>query len=326
MAGPRFRAAWTHRKFFRGAEQLSLEAKGSFIGQETKATLHFPYFLAQRTRFTQAFTARNDHLLSDTLGVIDPQPDFDLFSLILDSRIDRELGDYLTVGVGLDLSYNDFYNVNADAETEESTEDNLLMIQFAELTYNTSDDDFLNPTQGLLLRGRLEHSSTGFLSDVNFTKFEVEGRHYLPIWWRMILATRLLLGTIQPYGATDSAEIPRNVRFFAGGPGSVRGFRLNRLGPLDSDDDPVGGNSLVEGNAELRFPIIGQLWGALFLDFGNVFSEPFTYRFNDLRYAVGRGIRYITPIGPIRLDVGFVIDPRSNEDAARLEFSIGQAF
>jgi outer membrane translocation and assembly module TamA len=142
----------------------------------------------------------------------------------------------------------------------------------------------------------------------------------------MIFATRLLLGSIQPYGATETAEIPRNVRFFSGGPGSVRGFRLNRLGPLDSDGDPVGGNSLIEGSVELRFPIAGQFWGALFVDFGNVFSEPLTYRLNDLRYAAGPGIRYMTPIGPIRLDIGFVIDPRSNEDSSRLEFSIGQAF
>lgn len=258
-------------------------------------------------------------------GVIDPQPDFDLFSITSVSRIDHELSDYLTASAGLELSYNDFYSVNADAETEESTEDNLLVIQFAELTYNTSND-FLNPTRGLLLRGRLDHSTTGLLSDVSFTKFELEGRHYWPIWWKMIFATRLVLGSIQPYHTTSSAEIPRNVRFFAGGPGSVRGFRLNRLGPLDSDDDPVGGNSLIEGSTELRFPIAGQLWGALFLDFGNVYSTPFTYHLDDLRYAAGPGIRYLTPIGPIRLDIGFVIDPRSNEDFARLEFSIGQAF
>ncbi len=325
VEGPRLRLAWTHRNFFRGAEQLTLEGSGSFIRQELKGTLRFPYFLAQRTSFTQTLSARNDHLLTDTLGIIDPQPDFDLFSISSVSRLDRELGDYLTASVGLDLSYNDFYSVNADAETEESTEDNLLVIQFAELTYNTSND-FLNPTRGLLLRGRLDYSTTGLLSDVNFAKFELEGRHYLPIWWRMIFATRLVLGSIQPYGATDTSEIPRNVRFFSGGPGSVRGFRLNRLGPLDSDDDPVGGASLIEGSTELRFPIAGQLWGALFLDFGNIFSEPFTYRFDDLRYAVGPGIRYMTPIGPIRLDIGFILDPRSNEDAARLEFSIGQAF
>jgi outer membrane translocation and assembly module TamA len=326
VEGGRLRVAWTHRNFFRSSEELTLEGRGSFISQEARATLHFPYFLARHTRFTQTLSITNDYLLSDALGVVDPQPAYDLFSIEAISRIDRELSNYLTASVGLDISYNDFYNVNPNEETEESTQDNHLVIQFAELIYNTSNDDLLNPTHGVLLRGRLDNSSTVLLSDVNFAKFELEGRHYLPIWWGMIFATRLMLGSIQPYGDTESAEIPSNVRFFAGGPGSVRGFEINRLGPLDSDGDPIGGNSLIEGSTELRFPIVGQLWGALFLDFGNVFSPPFTYRLDDLRYTAGPGIRYMTPIGPIRLDIGFIIDPRSNEDVARLEFSIGQAF
>ena len=324
VEGPRVRLAWTHRNLFRGAEQLTLEGRTSFIRQEAKATLRFPYFLARRTSLTQSLTVRNDYLLSDALEVIDPQPDFDLFSVAATSRIDRGLGDHWTASVGLDLSHNDFYNINAEAETEESTEDNFLVVQFAELIYNTRDD-FLNPTRGFLLRGRLDYSTTYLLSDVNFAKFEWEGRHYLSIW-RTIFATRLVLGAIQPYGVTQTDEIPRNVRFFAGGPGSIRGFLLNRVGPLDSDDDPIGGSSLIEGSAELRFPISGQLEGALFVDFGNVYAEPFTYRLSDLRYAAGPGVRYITPIGPIRLDVGMVIDPRSNEDAFRVDFSIGQAF
>ena len=325
VEGPRLRLAWTHRNIFRGAEQLTLEGKGSFIGQEAKATLHFPYFLALRTGFTQTLSVRNDSLLSDALGVIDPQPAYDLFSITAISRIDRELGDYWTASVGLDVSYNDFYNIDTSEDTEANTEDNFLVIQFAELTYNTRNDP-LDPTRGFWLRGRLDNASTALLSDVSFAKLELEGRHYLPIWWRMIFATRLLLGSIQPYGSTQTDEIPSNVRFYAGGPGSVRGFQLNRLGPIDSDDNPVGGASLIEGSAEVRFPIVSQLWGALFLDFGNVFSDPFTYRLDDLRYAAGPGVRYMTPIGPIRFDVGFVINPRSNEDFARVEFSIGQAF
>jgi len=129
---------------------------------------------------------------------------------------------------------------------------------------------------------------------------------------------------IQPYGGTDT--VPFNVRLFAGGPGSVRGFALNRLGPLDAKKNPVGGNSLIEGSVELRFPIVGDLGGAVFVDFGNVFRPALTYQLADLRYAVGPGIRYNTPIGPVRLDVGFLVDRRSGENFGRVEFSIGQAF
>jgi outer membrane translocation and assembly module TamA len=176
----------------------------------------------------------------------------------------------------------------------------------------------------MVLRGRLEHSTTAVISDVSFVKLVLEARHYLPLSQHLLLATRLKLGGIEPYGS--STDVPFNVRFFAGGPGSVRGFQLNRLGPVNADGDPIGGLSLIEGSAELRFPLFGDFGAVLFLDFGNVFSPPFTYHLGDLRYAVGPGLRYNTPVGPLRLDVGFIVDRRAGENFGRVEFSIGQAF
>jgi outer membrane translocation and assembly module TamA len=176
----------------------------------------------------------------------------------------------------------------------------------------------------MVLRGRLEHANDTLVSDVSFIKLILEARHYQRLWRQMILATRLLVGGIQPYGNSD--DVPFNVRFFAGGPGSVRGFALNRLGPLDDNGDPIGGNSLIEGSVELRLPIVGDLGGALFVDFGNVFRDSFTYKLDDLRYVVGPGIRYNTPIGPLRFDVGIIVNRRADEDFGRVELSIGQAF
>jgi outer membrane translocation and assembly module TamA len=176
----------------------------------------------------------------------------------------------------------------------------------------------------MMLRGRLDNSSTALLSDASFVKLLLEARHYQPLWWEMILATRLQVGGIESYGSTET--IPFNVRFFAGGPGSVRGFGLNRLGPLDAEGNPLGGNSLLVGSIELRFPVTGDLGGVVFLDAGNVFPGSFTYRLNDLRYAVGPGIRYNTPIGPIRVDFGVIVNRRPGDNFGRLDFSIGQAF
>jgi outer membrane protein insertion porin family/translocation and assembly module TamA len=330
----RLQVGWTHRNLFHGAENLSLWAKVSSIEQSFDASLAFPYALFPRTSFTQTVFVHNEHLINtDPLGITDslfnfedPQPNFDLLSVGAESWLGYQFSRQLLGSGGLNFSRNDFYNVDRAALSGQDAiiaEDNLLLIQFAEIVWNTSNSP-LNPTRGWLLRGRVEHSTTALLSDVSFAKLLVEGRYYRRVWWRMILALRLVVGGIQPYG--DSTDVPFNVRFFAGGPGSVRGFALNRLGPVDNNGDPLGGKSLVEGSMELRFPIFGALGGALFVDLGNVFVDAFTYHLNDLRYAIGPGLRYNTPIGPVRVDYGIIVNRRSGEDFGRLEFSIGQAF
>jgi outer membrane protein assembly complex protein YaeT len=329
-----FDASWLHRNLFGGAQRLRLYAHLGSFEQSVEARLHLPYFLMPRTTFTQTIFVRNEQELNtDLTGVADtifniedPRPDFDQFSVGGESRLGYQFSRRLGGFSGFELSYNDFRNINEEALAavgEEPPEDNLLLIQFAELIWNTSDD-LLNPTRGWLLRGRFDHANRALLSDATFVKLTIEGRYYQPLWDNIILATRLELGGIEPYG--DDAEIPFNVRFFAGGPGSVRGFALDKLGPLDAEGGPIGGNSFIEGNVEVRFPIAGALGGAAFIDFGNVFRDSFTYRLDDLRYAVGPGIRYNTPIGPVRLDIGFIMDRRSGEDLLRVELSIGQPF
>jgi outer membrane protein assembly complex protein YaeT len=330
--GFRTQVEWTHRNLFAGAQQLTLLARYSSIEQRGEVRLRLPYFLAERTAFTQTLFARNEKEAGISpgggfFGVSgEAQPAFDLFSVGTESRIEHRFTERLSGVVGVNFSRNDFSNVDRAALTaaeQEIAEDNTLLVQFVEVQYNTSDS-FLNPTHGMVLRGRLEHSTTAVISDVSFVKLVLEARHYLPLSQRLLLATRLKLGGIEPYGS--STDVPFNVRFFAGGPGSVRGFQLNRLGPVNADGDPIGGLSLIEGSAELRFPLFGDFGAVLFLDFGNVFSPPFTYHLGDLRYAVGPGLRYNTPVGPLRLDVGFIVDRRAGENFGRVEFSIGQAF
>lgn len=327
---------WTHRNVFGGAQRFSVTGKVSSIEQRLETRLFLPYFLGRRNSLTQSFFIRNEEEVStDPSGISNAvfpsdkaQPAFDLFSVGSETRLGRQFTRTLSGSTGIQVSLNNFRNVNAQALEEadisaEIAEDNLLLVHFAEVLWNTSDS-LLNPTRGILLRGRIEHANTAVVSDVSFVKLLFEARHYQPLWGRTLLATRLVVGSIEPYGR--STEVPFNVRFFAGGSGSVRGFSLNRLGPLDADGDPIGGHSLFEGNVEVRFPILGSFSGAAFIDFGNVFRESFTYQLGDLRYAIGPGLRLNTPVGPLRLDVGFVVARQPGEGFGRVEFSIGQAF
>jgi outer membrane protein assembly complex protein YaeT len=334
VEGFRVLAAWTHRNIFGGAERLTLSTQIATFSQNLEQQLSTPFFLAPRTTLTQTFFARNQaeitfppfNLIKDALAVVDPQPNFDLLSLGGGISVNHRFTVPVSATVGVEVSWNDFSNIDTESLGEDelsNVQDNILFIQFTEVQYDTRNSP-LDPTRGVFLRGRLDHSNSAMLSDVSFVKVVLEGRHYLRLWGAVILATRLEIGGIKPYG--DSDDVPFNVRFFAGGPGSVRGFKLNRLGPLDEDGDPIGGKSLIDGSVELRFPIYGPVGAVLFVDFGNVFRDSFTYRLDGLRYAVGPGLRYKTPIGPLRVDVGFIVDRREEEDFGRVEFSIGQAF
>jgi outer membrane protein assembly complex protein YaeT len=330
--GFRAQVEWTHRNLFGGAQQLTLLTRLSSFEQRGEVRLRLPYFLAERTAFTQTLFAFNQQLVGISPGGAffgvsgSAQPAFDLFSVGTESRVEHRFTDTLSGVVGLNFSRNQFRHVNLaalSAVEQEIAQDNTLLVQFAELVHNTSDS-LLNPTHGTVLRGRIDHSTTALVSDFSFVKLVLEARHYLPLSEHLLFATRLKLGGIEPYGASN--DVPFNVRFFAGGAGSVRGFQLNRLGPLNSQGDPIGGKSLMEGSGELRFPLFGELGAVVFLDFGNVFRPAFTYHLDDLRYAVGPGLRYNTPVGPVRIDVGFIIHPRAGEGFGRIEFSIGQAF
>jgi outer membrane translocation and assembly module TamA len=280
---------------------------------------------------TQTAFARNQPKLTedalglgDTLfGIEDTTPGYGLFSVGGETRVSRQLSRIWSGAGGFEISRNLFSDVDPDLLGTGVAEDNTLFIQFVELKRDTSDN-LLNPTRGLVLRGELDHSTTALISDASFFKLLLEARHYHPLWEKIILASRFAVGGIKPYAGSDT--VPGNVRFLTGGPGSIRGFAHNRVGPLDSQDRPLGGNSLLLGSVELRFPITGDLGGVVFLDAGNVYSGALSYDLSDLRVGIGPGIRYNTPVGPFRLDFGIALNPRSGDPFGRLDFSIGHAF
>lgn len=130
-------------------------------------------------------------------------------------------------------------------------------------------------------------------------------------------------GVIVPTGGTS--EIPLQERFFNGGEGSVRSFEEAELGPLDRLGDPIGGETFQTWNLELRRRLTGNLWGAVFADAGNVGLTTSDY-FDDFRYGAGVGLRYLLPVGALRLDAGWNPDRRAGEDAVLVFLSVGMAF
>ena len=186
-------------------------------------------------------------------------------------------------------------------------------------------DSLLDPTRG----HRLGFTVTPYFGtverDVAFLAATAGGSAYLALddAARYVLAGRGRVGSI--VGA-KLFEVPANKRFYAGGGGSVRGYEFQTAGPLDEDDDPIGGRSLVELSAEMRIKVTENIGVVPFFDAGTVFESSFPDALDELFYAAGIGGRYYTGFGPIRLDVAFPLNKRERDDWFQFYVSIGQAF
>jgi translocation and assembly module TamA len=158
-----------------------------------------------------------------------------------------------------------------------------------------------------------------------FNKSRLDYAHYVEVVQepQIVLAGRTALGAMvgEPRGA-----IPANLRFYAGGGGSVRGFGYQLAGELNDNDDPIGGRSLLELSGEVRVRITESIGAVAFVDAGTVYSASVPDFSETLRVGAGPGLRYFSPIGPLRLDVGFPLNPRKSDDTWQLYISIGQAF
>ncbi|HEV2202264.1 MAG TPA: BamA/TamA family outer membrane protein [Bryobacteraceae bacterium] len=162
-------------------------------------------------------------------------------------------------------------------------------------------------------------SLAAFSSQTDFTRLILRNSTYHPLGREMVLARTLQFGYIQRIGGL--ADIPLPERLFAGGASSQRAFPDNQAGPRDPETGfPLGGTAMLFHSTELRFPLIGDnLGGVLFHDMGNVYSDissvSFRFRqrdtadFNYMVHSIGFGIRYRTPVGPLRIDLSFSPDP-----------------
>jgi outer membrane translocation and assembly module TamA len=141
----------------------------------------------------------------------------------------------------------------------------------------------------------------------------------------VVIGSALELGWMESFGASD--EIPLSERFYTGGPTSLRGFGYQMVGPRDANGEPLGGQlKLVWNLLELRRSIYRMVGGALFIEVGNVWSQPKQAQLSDLRVNLGTGLRVNSPLGILRLDYGINLDRRSDEPRTKLFFSMGQAF
>jgi outer membrane protein insertion porin family/translocation and assembly module TamA len=208
---------------------------------------------------------------------------------------------------------------------------------------HTTADSLLNAHHGYQVAFHAEQAGRFVPGTFNYYALAIDGRQYLPIGDTIVFASRLQLGNIRPV-AGDPHNVPFSKKYFLGGATSLRGWGRYEVSPLSVPEPlcetcppsglPIGGNSLLSFSEELRADLRGRLGAVIFLDGGNVWADSWGVNVGDLRYAVGPGLRYQTPVGPIRFDVGYQLNPvpelRVNGEPQqrrwRIHFSIGQAF
>ena len=216
-------------------------------------------------------------------------------------------------------------------------------------TLDMRESPFVTP-RGFLINNTLDLASSAFGSDIEFIRGTIRVGYYLPFgpkpltpgvvedmpgtllqrWFQQSSiafgARAGIIHSLTVSGPEEATAVPIDERFFNGGSDTVRSFGERDLGPHDHRGHPLGGEFFTVFNIEYTFPIFGELQGALFTDAGNLLPTAEEPGLDDMRYAIGAGLRYKLPVGPIRLDYGVNPDPHPDEDFGAFHFSFGFAF
>ncbi|MFP6580967.1 MAG: autotransporter assembly complex family protein [Candidatus Hydrogenedentota bacterium] len=231
--------------------------------------------------------------------------------------IDRPLQEDLTGSLGIALKIS-------KVEQFDETDSFTLVSLPGELLWDRSDSP-LDPTSGFKVGGRAEPFVDPIDQDTSFLKSSITAKYYFPLTndGKFVIATRLMLGAI----VGESVKgVPADERFYAGGGGSIRGYTFQTVGPL-LGDEPTGGGSKIESAVEIRYRMSEHLGIVAFVDGGSAFESSLPDFDEELLFGAGLGLRYFSPIGPLRLDVALPLDRRDGIDESfQLYLSIGQAF
>lgn len=254
------------------------------------------------------------------------------FSLFEYSRYGTRLNWEVSKRVSKHFSYSVFMGVSANTvSTTVLTDDELGPSDYVLGTLGGSmmldyRDSAVLPKKGWFVSARLESTLDVMGSNVSYTRTDLRGAWYIPITKKFRFATGAALMNIQ--GAAAEA-LPIDSRVFNGGPNSVRAFAERELGPITKGGTPLGGTSALFASAEFSYEIYPNLEFALFSDIGSLGrgdnSSAFDYS-SDFRTAIGAGLRYKLPFGPLRVDYGHNLSQREGEGSGMLHVTVGFAF
>jgi outer membrane protein insertion porin family len=227
------------------------------------------------------------------------------------------------------LTYNydiaDIHNVEDDASSSikrdegENTKSSIT----ARIRYDSRDQLF-HPTQGSM--STISYEFAGLGGNVGFNKIIGETGWYFPLLWQTIGVLHGKAGYVKEL---EGKTLPDYEKFYMVGIDALRGFERDDLSPRDDDGNEIGGNKFVQFNAEIRFPLVpaAGVYGVTFFDTGDIYTYDEDIELDNLRESAGLGIRWLSPMGPVRLEYGWILDPKPTDAASgNWEFSMASAF
>ncbi|MBN1353866.1 MAG: outer membrane protein assembly factor BamA [Candidatus Omnitrophica bacterium] len=245
-----------------------------------------------------------------------------------DVRFGKEFLEYFRADLMYKLENVDISDISDDATQDLKDEegDNWLSRLGFGIVFDNRDNVF-SPTKGFVSSLSMENVGGFLMGDKDFLKgFTSNSFYYSPIK-KIVIELSARVGLAQSYWNTD--EVPIYERYFAGGANTIRGYQERKVGPRDpSSNDPIGGEALLVGNAELTFPLYEKIVkGAVFYDVGNVWRRIEDFAQGGYKQGVGIGVRVKTPIGPLKLDWGYPLNDNHDDDKeGQFYFSVSHGF
>lgn len=334
-----------------GYSDSNLWGRGFTLGADTRLALDVaesfddPPVRDSRTRLslTQPFVGRWEIPLTYSLFYVDEEKEsFNLVRRGARVEASRIFAERHRAGLVFDyrLVRSETLARAGDVSDQPDREDRNIRI--ASLIPNLlldGRDDPLDPTRGWSTYAQTQYAFPFLSTSEEFLKLFVQQTGYLPFGRFGVVAASVRVGGIEPFRAAgDDPVVPPELpssrisiaeRFFAGGANTHRAYRRDQLGiPGETTfgGDPVGGNGLLLLNLDWRFPLAGGVGGVLFFDAGNVWADWRQIDPGEAKLGVGTGVRYLSPIGPLRLEVGWKLDPEEGEADFAVFLSVGNPF
>lgn len=305
-------AYWRRRNLFGRGELLSVEGSIGRIGTESLENQEY----SARIAFEKPGVFGPLTSFSTSLGAKQENPDaYKSRSITFDAYLNRQFSEQLKGRAGAEVFY-------ANEEDAFGNDDYLLVGLPADLTFDNRDDK-LNPSKGIFAALFAEPAYDTLNSNaMGFMKGTVSSYYALDEAKRFILAGKVSAGSIL---APSVESVPASRRFIAGGGGSIRGYAYRNVGPR-VDGEVVGGRSLIELSGEVRIRMTETIGVVGFVDAGNAYEDSIPDFSESLKVGVGAGLRYFTPIGPLRIDAAVPLDPGPNDPDFALYVGLSQAF